>query len=52
MYVANIGNDLSGGTLPGEGLRILDVSQIQDRVPNPSVPVLPTSPGRRARSRR
>ena len=40
MYVANIGNDLSGGTLPGHGLRILDVSQIQDRVPNPSVPVL------------
>lgn len=40
MYVANIGNDLSAGTLPGHGLRILDVSQIQDRVPNPSVQVL------------
>lgn len=36
MYVANIGNDLSGG-LPGEGLRVLDVSEIQDRVPNPQV---------------
>lgn len=40
MYVANIGNDLSAGTLPGEGLRILDVSQIQDRVPDPEVSVL------------
>jgi len=40
MYVANIGNDLSGGTLPGEGLRIIDVSQVQDRVPNPQVTVL------------
>jgi hypothetical protein len=40
MYVANIGNDLSQGTLPGEGLRILDVSQIQDRVPNPQISVL------------
>ncbi len=39
MYVANIGNDLSGG-LPGEGLRILDVSEVQDREPNPSVRVL------------
>ena len=40
MYVANIGNDLSGGTLPGEGLRILDVSQVQDRLPDPQVTVL------------
>ncbi len=40
MYVANIGNDLSGGTLPGEGLRILDVSEIQDRDPDPEVTVL------------
>jgi hypothetical protein len=39
MYVANIGNDLSGG-LPGEGLRILDVSDVQDRVANPEVRVL------------
>ena len=40
MYVANIGNDLSAGTLPGEGLRILDVGQVQDRVPHPQVTVL------------
>ncbi len=40
MYVANIGNDLSGGRLPGEGLRILDVSEIQDRVPDPQVRTL------------
>jgi hypothetical protein len=40
MYVANIGNDLSGATLPGEGLRILDVSEIQDREPDPAVHVL------------
>lgn len=37
MYVANIGNDLSGGTLPGAGLRILDVGEIQDRKPDPQV---------------
>ncbi|MGA8256128.1 MAG: hypothetical protein WB767_06075 [Nocardioides sp.] len=40
MYVANIGNDLSEGRLPGEGLRILDVSEIQDRKPNPRVRLL------------
>lgn len=40
MYAANIGNDLSQGTLPGEGLRILDVSDIQDRVADPEVRVL------------
>ncbi len=40
LYAANIGNDLSGGTLPGEGLRILDVSQIQDRVADPEVSVV------------
>ena len=40
MYVANIGNDLSGATLPGDGLRILDVSEIQDRSPDPQVHVL------------
>lgn len=40
MYAANIGNDLSGGTFPGEGLRVIDVSEIQDRVDSPSVRVL------------
>lgn len=40
LYAAHIGNDLSRGTLPGEGLRILDVSEVQDRVPDPSVTVL------------
>ena len=40
LYAAHIGNDLSQGTLPGEGLRILDVSEIQDRKPNPQVSVL------------
>ncbi len=40
LYVANIGNDLSGARLPGEGLRILDVSEIQDRVANPQVRTL------------
>lgn len=40
LYAAHIGNDLAGGTLPGEGLRILDVSQIQDRAPQPEVAVL------------
>ncbi|CAN5433941.1 hypothetical protein BH09ACT12_BH09ACT12_02430 [soil metagenome] len=40
MYVANIGNDLSGATLPGEGLRILDVSEIQDREPDPQIHTL------------
>jgi hypothetical protein len=38
MYVANIGTVGLGGITDG-GLRILDVSQIQDRTPNPSVPV-------------
>jgi hypothetical protein len=40
MYAANIGNDLSGGTFPGEGLRIIDVSEIQDRLPDPQITVL------------
>lgn len=40
MYVAHIGNDLTGLTLPGEGLRILDVSEIQDRRPDPAVSVV------------
>ncbi|MFL6105576.1 MAG: hypothetical protein ACJ716_08810 [Marmoricola sp.] len=41
MYVANIGRPSSAG-IAGAGLRILDVSQIQDRRPNPKVPVLST----------
>ncbi|MCW2857290.1 MAG: hypothetical protein JWR52_2905 [Marmoricola sp.] len=41
MYVANIGSPGLGG-ITGAGLRILDVSQIQDRVKNPKVPVLST----------
>lgn len=40
LFVAHIGNDLSEGTLPGEGLRILDVSEIQARKPNPRVRIL------------
>ncbi|GAB2631190.1 hypothetical protein GCM10027270_19170 [Nocardioides ginkgobilobae] len=40
LYAAHIGNDLTAVQLPGEGLRILDVSEIQDRVENPSVTVL------------
>ena len=39
LYVANIGNSSSGSFADG-GLRILDVSQIQDRKPNPEAPVL------------
>ena len=39
LYVANIGNSTSGNFASG-GLRILDVSQIQDRKPDPQVPVL------------
>ncbi|MCX6396029.1 MAG: hypothetical protein NTV23_06045 [Propionibacteriales bacterium] len=39
MYVANIGEPGPGG-ITGAGLRILDVSQIQDRKPKPKVPVL------------
>ncbi len=41
MYVANIGTPGLGG-ITGAGLRILDVSQIQDRVPHPQVRVLST----------
>lgn len=40
MYAANISNDLSDGTFPGEGLRIIDVSEIQDRQDDPQVRVL------------
>ncbi|GAB3263761.1 LVIVD repeat-containing protein [Nocardioides dilutus] len=39
MYVANIGNP-SGVRLSSGGLRILDVSQIQDRKPDPKVKVV------------
>ena len=39
MYVTNIGNP-SGVRLSSGGLRILDVSQIQDRKPNPAVKVI------------
>jgi len=41
MYVANIGEPGPGG-ITGGGLRILDVSQIQARRPNPKVTVLST----------
>ncbi|MGY2874657.1 hypothetical protein ACVW00_001847 [Marmoricola sp. URHA0025 HA25] len=41
LYAAHLGTVGPTG-LTGAGLRILDVSQIQDRVPNPSVPVLST----------
>jgi WD40-like Beta Propeller Repeat len=39
LYVANIGNSSTGSFASG-GLRILDVSQIQDRKANPQAPVL------------
>jgi hypothetical protein len=39
MYVANIGNP-SGVRLSSGGLRILDVSEIQDRKPDPEVEVV------------
>ncbi|RNL79471.1 LVIVD repeat-containing protein [Nocardioides marmorisolisilvae] len=41
MYVANIGQPGPGG-ITGAGLRILDVSQIQDRKPHPKVSILST----------
>lgn len=40
LYVANIGNDGSGARFASGGLRILDVSEIQDRKPNPQVKIL------------
>ena len=40
LYAANIGNDLSEGRLPGEGLRIFDVSEIQARVNDPEIKIL------------
>lgn len=39
MYVANIGTDTSG-TFASGGLRILDVSEVQEREPDPGVTVL------------
>ncbi|MFL6159250.1 MAG: LVIVD repeat-containing protein [Marmoricola sp.] len=39
LYAAHIGQP-SPGLITGAGLRVLDVSQIQDRVRNPKVPVL------------
>lgn len=39
LYVANIGNPTDGAFSSG-GLRIIDVSEIQERVPNPEVTVL------------
>ena len=39
MYVANIGNPTNGAFSSG-GLRILDISEIQDREPSPEVHVL------------
>lgn len=39
MYVANIGKPSATG-VSGGGLRILDVSQVQDRVANPKITVL------------
>jgi hypothetical protein len=41
LYAAHIGTPGPSG-LTGGGLRILDVSQIQDRVPHPKVPTLST----------
>jgi hypothetical protein len=41
MYVANIGQVGPGG-ITGAGLRIIDVSQIQDRKKNPTAPILST----------
>ena len=41
LYAAHIGQP-GGAGLSGAGLRILDVSQIQDRVPHPKVPTLST----------
>jgi hypothetical protein len=40
MYAANIGDDLSDGTFPGEGLRVIDVSEVQARRRDPSIRVL------------
>jgi hypothetical protein len=39
MYAAHVGT-ISGGGLTGAGMRILDVSDIQERKPNPEIKVL------------
>ena len=41
LYAANLGTPGPTG-ITGGGLRVLDVSQIQDRVPHPDVPTLST----------
>ncbi len=41
LYAAHIGNPTLSG-ITGGGLRVLDVSQIQDRVAHPKVPILST----------
>lgn len=41
LYAAHIGEPTLGG-ITGGGLVIMDVSQVQDRVPNPKVPILAT----------
>ena len=40
LYVANIGNSDTGARFSSGGLRIVDVSEIQDRDPNPQVHVV------------
>jgi hypothetical protein len=40
LYVANIGNSGAGARFSSGGLRILDVSEIQDRKPNPQVHIV------------
>jgi len=40
LYVANIGNSGAGARFSSGGLRIIDVSEIQDREPNPQVHVI------------
>ena len=40
LYVANIGNSSTGARFSSGGLRILDVSEIQDRRPNPQVHII------------
>jgi hypothetical protein len=40
LYVANIGNSGAGARISSGGLRIVDVSEIQDRKPNPQVHVI------------
>ena len=47
MYVANIGSPSPTG-IAGAGLRIIDVSQIQDRKPSPKAPILSTITWREA----